>query len=238
MRARPGLTAPRHALAGGFTLVEVLVALMIMSILATMAWQGVDGIVRARDASERQLQQTLRLNTVVAQWEQDLSQLQETDVVPTLGFDGVSLRLTRRTEAGLQLVVWSLRPRSSLGAITNASRTTATSPVEGSVWLRWAGPVTINRDQLQESWLMSQQLQGNEPGQLQVLDGVAQWQIYFYRGNAWTNAQSSGDSAPGTTFAPTRVVLPTGVRVVLELAPGQPRQGSLTRDVALGPQRS
>ena len=85
---------------------------------------------------------------------------------------------------------------------------------------------------------MSQQLQGNEPGQLQVLDGVAQWQIYFYRGNAWTNAQSSGDSAPGTTFAPTRVVLPTGVRVVLELAPGQPRQGSLTRDVALGPQRS
>ena len=96
---------------------------MIMSILATMAWQGVDGIVRARDASERQLQQTLRLNTVVAQWEQDLSQLQETDVVPALAFDGVSLRLTRRTEAGLQLVVWSLRPRSSLGAIASTGTT-------------------------------------------------------------------------------------------------------------------
>ena len=34
----------------GFTLVEVLVALLIMAVMATMAWQGVDGIVRARSA--------------------------------------------------------------------------------------------------------------------------------------------------------------------------------------------
>ena len=30
----------------GFTLVEVLVALLVLSIMAAMAWQGVDGIVR------------------------------------------------------------------------------------------------------------------------------------------------------------------------------------------------
>ena len=39
-----------NALAGarGFTLVEVLVALLVMAVMAGMAWQGVDGIVRSR----------------------------------------------------------------------------------------------------------------------------------------------------------------------------------------------
>ena len=39
---------PRH---GGFTLVEVLVALVIMAVLAGMAWRGVDGMARSRSAS-------------------------------------------------------------------------------------------------------------------------------------------------------------------------------------------
>ena len=58
--------------ARGFTLVEVLVAMMIMAILAVMAWQGVDGIVRTRTASQARLEQTLRLNTVLGQLEQDV----------------------------------------------------------------------------------------------------------------------------------------------------------------------
>lgn len=219
---------PRHA---GFTLVEVLVALMIMAMLAVMAWQGVDGMVRARDVSSARLQQTLRLNTVMAQWEQDLASLQETTVVPSLGFDGASLRLVRRAEGGLQVVVWSLRPPTAL-------RDTTTPPGDGNVWLRWAGPVSTTRTELQETWLRSQQFQGSEVGQLRLMEGVARWQLYFYRDNAWTNAQSSGNRAAGTTFVPSRVVLPTGVRLVLELAPGSARQGSLVRDLALGPQSS
>src|SRR5204863_5912641 len=94
----------------GFTLVEVLVAMMIMAILAMMAWQGVDGIVRARNASQSRLEQTLRLNTVIAQWEQDLASLQESSAVPGLVFNGASLRLTRRADNGLQVVVWALYP--------------------------------------------------------------------------------------------------------------------------------
>jgi general secretion pathway protein J len=222
---------PRHTTCGGFTLVEVLVALMIMAILAVMAWQGVDGIVRARDASNIRLTQTLRLNTVMAQWEQDLTSVQ-TSVVPSLSFDGASLRLVRRVDGGLQVVVWSLRPRASLPDLLAGDTT------EGNVWLRWAGPVTTTKSGLQESWLRSQQFQGNEAGQLQLMSGIAQWQIYFYRGNAWTNAQSSSGSAPGKGFVQTQVVLPTGVRLLLEMAPGAARQGSLTRDVALGPQAS
>lgn len=222
--------AGRPRFARGFTLVEVLVALMIMAILAGMAWQGVAGIVRTRDASEARMQQTLRLNTVLAQWERDLEALQETPSVPALLFDGASLRLTRRAEGGLQVVVWSLRATSGLSAAGSADTT------PDNTWLRWAGPVVTTQAELQESWLRTQQFQGVEPGQLRLVEGVSQWQVYFFRDTSWTNAQSSGDRATGTTFVPTRVKLPTGVRLVLTLAPGQPREGSLTRDVALGPQ--
>ncbi len=214
----------------GFTLVEVLVALMIMSILAVMAWQGVDGIVRSRDVSNAHLQRSLLLNTVIAQWQQDFAELQETPVVPALTFDGSSLRLTRRMPGGLQVVVWSLRSSSLLQTADGAK------PPQGMVWQRWAGPIVTLRNELQESWLNSQQLQGNEAGQILLLDGLAQWQIYYFRGNAWVNSQSSGDSKAGTTFVPVQVELPTGVRLVLEMAPGQPRVGKLTRDIVLGPQ--
>ena len=215
---------------GGFTLVEVLVALTIMAVLAVMAWRGVDGITRSRDISNAHLQRSLLLNTVMAQWEQDLASLQDTPVVPTLAFDGGSLRLIRRAPAGLQVVVWSLRSSTVLGSPADGQ------PLQGMVWQRWAGPVVTLRNALQESWLLSQQLQGTEPGHINVIDGLTQWQIYFFRGSAWANAQSSGDRAAGTTFVPLQTELPTGVRLALEMAPGQLRQGILTRDVVLGPQ--
>lgn len=46
--------------AGGFTLIEVLVALLIMAILATLSWQGLDGIVRARERSRDAIDATVR----------------------------------------------------------------------------------------------------------------------------------------------------------------------------------
>ena len=234
---------PRRG-ATGFTLVEVLVALLVMALMAAMSWQGVDGIVRSRDASQRRLETTLRLNTVVAQWEQDLFSLQDTASVPALSFDGATLRITRRVPEGIQLVAWALRNDGT-----------------GGVWQRWAGPAHTTRAELQDAWLRSQQFQGQEPGQLRVLDGVAQWQVYFYRGNAWTNAQSSagttapaaavppappasGVAAPGGTGGtsgagapaqPAGQPLPSGVRLLLEFAPGSGANGSLVRDTLLGP---
>ena len=45
--------------------------------------------------------------------------------------------------------------------------------------------------------MRSQQLLGNEPGMLKLLDDVSGVQIEFFRGNGWTNAQSSGDVIEG-----------------------------------------
>jgi general secretion pathway protein J len=205
----------------GFTLVEVLVALLVMSLMAGLAWQGIDGIVRARDASQQRLERSLRLNTVLAQWQQDLAAIQQTPAVPALTFDGQTLRLTRRTGLGMQVVAWSRR-----------------DSVTGGVLLRWAGSPVTARAALQDQWMASQQLLGNEPGQLRVLTGVPSWQVYFFRNNAWSNAQSTGDIAAPAVAASAVVgeTLPSGVRVAIDFDASSGGAGRLTRDVALGPQ--
>ncbi len=230
--------------AGGFTLIEVLVAMVVMAIMSLMAWQGVDGIVRTRESNQVRLEQTLRLETVIAQWEQDLASLQETAAVPALSCDGQSVRLTRRTDNGMQVVVWSLRPDS-----------------HGNVWQRWAGPAVTTTSGLQQTWLRTQQFQGGETGQLRTLVGLESWQVYFFQG-AWANCQSSRNAASptavasgpiggttltppvtasgtttrtGTVALPSAQTLPTGIRIVLTFAPGSGLIGNLTRDNVIAP---
>jgi len=212
----------------GFTLVEVLVAIVVMAIMSLMAWQGVDGVVRARDANQVRLEQTLRLETVITQWEQDLAAVQESTAVPALTCDGQTVRLTRRAEGGMQVVAWAVRPDSA-----------------NAMWQRWAGPVVNTTTALQESWFQTQQFQGSEPGQLRALTGLESWQVYFFQGNAWANCQSTGNvTGPGGAAsgggaiggaAPSRQALPGGVRLVLAFAPGSGLAGSLIRDTQLAP---
>jgi general secretion pathway protein J len=223
----------------GFTLVEVLVALALMAVLAGLAWRGVAGMADARNDSQERMDQHLRLTTVLAQWEQDLAMLHDTPAVPSLTFDGATLRLVRRVEqgatAGVQVVAWQRRDQR---------------------WLRWPGPVVADAQALRESWFTSQQLLGNEPQQLLMVDGLSSWQVYFYRDNAWSNAQSSAGAAAPTAPAPAppppqppvpgtpaprapaaapKNPLPTGVRVVLSFE-GRGLAGDLTRDVMVAPQ--
>ena len=203
----------KHRTHAGFTLVEVLVALLAMAVMAAMAWQGIDGIARARSTSEGHVDRTLRLNSVIAQWEQDLEALHDTRLVPALRFDGSSLRLTRRSERGVLVGVWSLRETG---------------------WLRWTSPPASTASALQDHWLQALQLQAGDAGQLRAVEGVSRWQLYYYRGNAWTNAQSSADAAG--TESQVRELLPAGVRLVLSFAPGSGFDGALTRDVHLAVQ--
>jgi general secretion pathway protein J len=215
---RPGGAAgcfdPSRRQARGFTLIELLVALAAMAVLAGLGWTGIDSMVRSREATQAAMDRTLRLSTVLTQWEQDLAAVQETVAVPPMQFDGRTLRLTRSTEDGLRVVAWVLRD---------------------GAWWRWAGPVVRTNGDLQQSWLASQQLQGGEAAELKLIDGAEAWQVYYYRGNAWTNAQSTGNrnesrnaNRPDTD---EREDLPDGVRLVLTL-PG----GTVTRDLAVPPQ--
>jgi general secretion pathway protein J len=210
----------------GFTLIEVLVAMTIMAVMAAMAWQGIDAMVRARAIASNRFEQLLRVNAV---------QNSQTSV-PALAFNGATLTLTRRTTSGMQLVVWSLR---------------------NGVWQRWAGPSVSTQKALEEQWSASSQFFGNEAEQLSALTSVSEWQLYFYRDNAWTNAQSSAGTPSSNVLAiaapppangassvgAVRVVnrttqppLPQGVRLVLSFDGAKGLSGKVTRDIIVNPQ--
>jgi general secretion pathway protein J len=223
----------------GFTLIEVLVALFILALMSAMAWQGVDAIARSRESTQARMDRLLRLQTVLAQWEADVQAVIDTQVVPGLNFDGATLRLTRRQPEGVQVVAWTLR--------------------SGTLY-RWSAPTSNALDTLQDGWMRSYQLLGNEPGTLAMLDHLAQWQLFVFltSSNGWSNAQSSGDVAqaapapvdppppePGASGAGNGVVstappvavnhdaLPDGLRMVIGFAPGGAANGTLTREVRL-----
>lgn len=197
----------------GFTLIELLVALAVMAVLAGLAWTGTDSLIRSREVTQASLDRTQRLSTVLMQWEQDFAAVHESAAAPPLQFDGRTLRLTRQAEGGLRVVTWTLRD---------------------GAWYRWAGPVLLRQGELQQSWLASQQHQGGEPGELQLVEGASAWQLYYWRGNAWSNAQSSGNvvnKTAGGSALDAREDLPEGVRLVLTLP-----SGVLTRDILVPPQ--
>ena len=211
-----------RAIAGGFTLVEVMVALVVMAVIAALAWRGIDGVVRSRDVGRDTVERTVRIGTVLTQWEQDLAAVHDTGVVPALGFDGRALRLTRAGDDGVRLAVWF---------------------VQDGTWMRWLGPAVTRVGELQEQWLRSQQLLGNEPGIVRLVEGVDGWDVFCFRGNGWSNCQSTGDiveeaeppasaaSGGGGRGTRQREALPGAVRLQITLG-GQ----RLLRDIALGPQ--
>lgn len=201
----------------GFTLIEVLIAMSIMAIVAIMSWQGVDAIVRARDVSETHLNRLLRLNTVLAQFKQDLASVH--GIPDAFQYDGARLTLVRDTPGGVQVVVWALR---------------------NDAWFRWAGPVVTSRRGLEDQRIASRGLLGNERGQLKAFAGISQIQIYCGRSGSVSNCQSSSVSAPapGASAAEANQVdsaTPDFVQLQLTFAPDSGLAGTATRAFLIRP---
>ncbi len=213
MRARPS--------SRGFTLIELLVALSMMALLALMNWRGLDGMVRARVQTETRADEVLALQVGLSQWAADLDAIVQTPQLNALDWNGSVLRMTRRSSAaatdGVLVVAWTRRVVDGRG-----------------VWLRWQSPALTGRGALADAWQQASiwaQNAGDEQKRFEVaVVPLDEWQIFYFRSDAWTNPLSS-DAAGGTTVSTgSSSNIPDGVRLVLQLPAGQALAGKLTRD--------
>jgi general secretion pathway protein J len=215
--AQPGLLRLRVK---GFTLIELLVAIGLMALMAALSWRGLDGMTRAQTQMRQHSDAVLTLQAGLAQWGADLDALATQPNTPSLDWDGRALRLLRASTAtpgeGLRVVAWSRRTIDGAGQ-----------------WLRWQSPPLTTRAELQLAWQQAA-LWGQNPSdeartrevRVAALD---QWQIFYFRDNAWSNPQSSA-GAPGAVQAATAALIPDGVRLELTLSAGQAISGRVTRD--------
>ncbi|MDD5334636.1 MAG: prepilin-type N-terminal cleavage/methylation domain-containing protein [Rhodoferax sp.] len=204
----------------GFTLIELLVAIGLLALMAALSWRGLDGMTRAQAQMRQHSDEVLALQAGLAQWGADLDALALQPNTPSLDWDGRALRILRRGTAtpgaGLSVVAWSRRNVDGVGQ-----------------WLRWQSPPLRTRGELELAWQTAAawaQNPGDEERQREVrIAPLDQWQIFYYRGDAWSNPLSS-EGAAGAGQAPSTAVIPDGVRLVLTLSAGQAISGVVTRD--------
>ena len=202
--------AARRGRRAGFTLVEVMVALVIMAVLAALAMRGMDALMRAKEAALASTDRTLKLNTGMSQFEYDMSQVVDSRVLPrAIMFDGATLRIARRTPEGIQLVLWTLQDRR---------------------WQRWASAPVIHMSELTDAWMRSQQWNAISANAVTVLENVDDFQVYVCNpanlatsGCSWNNVQSTQGAAapaqPGASAVAT--AQPNGIRIVLKVPEGE-----------------
>jgi general secretion pathway protein J len=193
----------------GFTLIELLVAIGILALMAVLSWRGLDGMTQTQTRLQQRADSVLALQAGLAQWGADLDALLVLPTLPALDWDGRALRLTRRSstapaaatsvESGLTdeavlVVAWSRRD------------------MEGtSQWLRWQSPPLTTRGDVQAAWAQAAQWAQNPGDALKAREvpilPLAQWQIFYFRGDAWSNPLSTaGDASSGVA-----TVSPAGV---------------------------
>jgi general secretion pathway protein J len=216
MRSR--LCRPSHS---GFTLIELLVALSVMALLALLSWRSIDGMTRGLTDLGARSDEVLTLQVSLAQFRSDLDAMAQLPRVNSLDWDGRVLRLTRLAAVpaeGLQVVAWTRRFD------------------DGGKWLRWQSPTTTAYTDWRRSWEQAaawgQSASPENQKRETFIVELADWQIFYFRNNAWSNPLSSDGAPKGLqpTGTPPQVSIPDGIRLVLSLPASQRMAGKLTLD--------
>jgi len=206
---------------GGFTLIELLVAIAVMALLAIVSWRGLDAMSRATTQNQQRADAVLTLQTTLAQWSADLDAVTALAQTRPIDWNGRVLRLTRRSSdaaaPAMLVVAWTLR-----------------SGVDGTRWRRWQSQPFTTRGEWQQAWNMAASWAQEGGGGETALMPVDGWQLFYFRENTWAPAGElpSGTSNPANPANPTGaiVAMPDGIRLVLNLSPGDGLAGAITRD--------
>jgi general secretion pathway protein J len=180
----------------GFTLLEILVAMAIFSIVAYMAYGGFAAVLKQQQIVEQSSARLRAVQFTIRQFDNDFRQLQPRPVREELGegwrgaliADGSELQEVELTRAG-----WSNplgRPRPTLQRVGYR--------VEDGILIRSYWPVV---DRLLEE----------EPVETELLEGVSEFRIRFLDANGeWA------EQWPAQETAAVPRLLPRAVEIVLE----------------------
>jgi len=141
--------------ARGFTLMEVMVALLLLAVMSVLSWRALDAMVRTREALQVRGQQFDGVRTLFAQWESDCHDLGAPDrwvVGLPLHFDSNRVDL--------------IRSRTDGSGVSH--QVLVTYRARGAAIERLESPPIQDRAELRQSW---QTLQEN--GDLDTLYAVA-----------------------------------------------------------------
>jgi len=216
----------------GFTLIEVMVALAVMGILTVMAWQGIEGIIKAQRFGRARSDEVAMVQTLLAQWQNDLNAIDlnassnYAKGIPPLQYDGQILRLVRaddmRSDRALRVVCWAKRTaeRNATGGSEGAN-----SP---GVLMRWQSPPITTATDLRQAWNDAQTwAQGSNADTLQTnalaLLPITDWKLQVFQNGAWL------ETGPITPDSADRVNL-QGLRLVFTPQAGSLFAGAITRD--------
>ena len=208
----------RRHLSQGFTLIELLIAIAILAVMTVASWRGIDGMVRAQQQAQAYSEEVMVVQAALSQWNTDLNAIERVAATTPVDWDGRVLRLTRRSSAvpdeGALVVAWTRR-NNNQGV---------------GQWLRWQSPPVRTRADWRQAWEQAAQW-ARTPGDAErryevTLLPLDNWQIFYYRGGAWSNPQSS----TGTPAGDSTSAIPDGIRLQITLPPGQALTGQLTRD--------
>lgn len=230
------MVASSHRQQSGFTLIEVLVAITLTAILALMSWRAIDGMSTSQALLQERSDALLRIQGALDQWQADLDAVTQTGELDPIRFDGRVLLLTRRDSAefgleslGVRVVAWTRRDGLNDG--------------ERGQWARWQSPPLQQREQLARAWKAAGDWGAGtrESGDGEGIKGqsinlfrVDGWQIYYHRGDGWSNPLSDAETESDTEEVAAPSVrsdaIPNGIRLVLDIAEGQGVSGRMTRD--------
>lgn len=188
------ITRVRPAAAGGFTLLELLVALAIFSLLAAMAYGGLNRVLAQRAGTQEEADRLGSLQKIYLLMQRDLEQVVPrpvrdeygTELPPLLG--GEMLQLTRGG--------W----RNPLGL----ARST----------LQRVGYVYEDEQLVRYTWLVLDRAQDSQPVRQPLTSDITQMDLRYLDNDGWKTSWSGADAAvlPGVPVTD----LPKAVEVTLE----------------------
>jgi general secretion pathway protein J len=200
----------RARASGGFTLLELLIAIAIFALLGLGTYRMLDAVLRTDSVTRAQEQQLRELVRALAAFERDLLQVQPRPIRDRFG--DVRAALVGETQEGNTLEFTRNGWRNPLGS-ARARLQRVRWELSGELWQR-------------RYWTVLDQAQDTQPRVQQALRGVTRFELrYLNQDNVWVDTWPPTEASQEERLSG----LPRGIEMILE----HRRYGELRRVVRL-----